>query len=335
MSVTARTRRAALAFALTAALGIGLSACSSSGEPDADASSSAAGDGAFPVTIEHEFGETTIPAQPKRVVTLGVTDADPAIALGVVPVGNTGYSFYESGLGPWTDELVGDSKLTKIESDSEPSAEQILALKPDLIIGISAGFDETVYKQLSDIAPTIARPAGDAAYTTSRAEQTEMIGKALGKEGEARQLVGQTDKLLAATAADHPEFAEKTGVVVLPYSGQYGAFLPGDARGQFLTALGFMIPTAITDEDTGDSFFVPVSPERVDMLDGDLIVVIGDDETGDIESGSGPFASLKATTNDAILVADQDQRGAITYNSVLSVPYAVKDLVPDIAKVLS
>ena len=44
---------------------------------------------AFPVTIEHAFGETTIEAEPTRVATLGWTDQDSALALGVVPVGAT------------------------------------------------------------------------------------------------------------------------------------------------------------------------------------------------------------------------------------------------------
>ena len=42
---------------------------------------------AFPVTIEHAYGETTIKEEPKRVATLGWSDQDMALSLGVVPVG--------------------------------------------------------------------------------------------------------------------------------------------------------------------------------------------------------------------------------------------------------
>ncbi|GAA1072160.1 ABC transporter substrate-binding protein [Nocardiopsis metallicus] len=158
-----------------------LTACGNAGE---DASESSpppqAAEGAFPVTVEHEFGSTTIEEEPKRVVTLGVTDADAVLALDLVPVGNTGYTFYESGLGPWTDDLVGDSELTRIASDSEPNIEQIANLAPDLIIGVSAGFDDAVYEDLSQIAPVVARPAGTAAYTVPRDEVTEVIATALG-----------------------------------------------------------------------------------------------------------------------------------------------------------
>ena len=44
---------------------------------------------AFPVTIEHAFGSTTIEKEPQRVATLGWSDQDHVAALGVVPVGAT------------------------------------------------------------------------------------------------------------------------------------------------------------------------------------------------------------------------------------------------------
>src|SRR3954468_2461165 len=38
------------------------------------------------VTISHKFGETTVPANPQRVVTVGWTDQDFVLPFGVVPV---------------------------------------------------------------------------------------------------------------------------------------------------------------------------------------------------------------------------------------------------------
>ena len=39
------------------------------------------------MTIQHVFGETTIPTDPQRVVADGFNEADFVLALGVVPVG--------------------------------------------------------------------------------------------------------------------------------------------------------------------------------------------------------------------------------------------------------
>lgn len=328
MSSSPRALAGALALLLT------LTACGNGGgNEEADAPGTAS-EGAFPVTIEHEFGSTVIEEEPERIVTLGVTDADPVLALGLVPVGNTGYTFYESGLGPWTDDLVGDAELTRIDSDSEPNVEQIANLAPDLIIGVSAGFDEGVYETLSQIAPVVARPAGSTAYTVPRDEATEIIATALGRPEEGAALNEATDTLLSQTREDHPEFEGLEGTAVLPYEGKYGAYLPGDARGRFLVSLGFEVPEAITEQDTGESFFVELSTERVDMMDGDLLLVMSDDEDFDITEGVAVFDDLDVVRDDAVVTTSLDERGAVTYNSVLSVPFAVDSLVPRIAEAL-
>ncbi|MGH8967721.1 MAG: iron-siderophore ABC transporter substrate-binding protein, partial [Actinomycetes bacterium] len=86
---------------------------------DAPTPPPAPSDGTFPVTVEHAFGTTTIERAPERVVALGVTDADPVLALGTTPVAVAGYSFYpETGLGPWAQELVRGPQPVRLASDS-------------------------------------------------------------------------------------------------------------------------------------------------------------------------------------------------------------------------
>jgi iron complex transport system substrate-binding protein len=59
-----------LALGAAAALAVTLSACSSSApESTASAGSNPASDDAFPVTIEHVYGETTIDEKPERGAT--------------------------------------------------------------------------------------------------------------------------------------------------------------------------------------------------------------------------------------------------------------------------
>ncbi len=62
------------------------------------------GDDANPksVTIEHIFGETTVPAPPKRVVSAGFTEQDDLLAVGgVVPIAVTNwFGDQPTGSGP-------------------------------------------------------------------------------------------------------------------------------------------------------------------------------------------------------------------------------------------
>ncbi|MDP3890685.1 MAG: iron-siderophore ABC transporter substrate-binding protein, partial [Nocardioides sp.] len=84
--------RPAVAVVLSALLALTTAACStgSTATPTTTSDSSSEADAnAYPVTIEHAFGSTTIEEEPTRVVTLGWTDHDVVLSLGVVPVGAT------------------------------------------------------------------------------------------------------------------------------------------------------------------------------------------------------------------------------------------------------
>src|SRR4051812_11592466 len=123
--------------ALVAAAAIlSLTACGAKAESPAPAAQTSADTTAFPVTIEHKFGRTEIRAQPKRVVSLGLTDQDAMLALGVKPVGATDW-FGERPYGnwPWSDAKWGTDRPEVISDGNEVNYEKIAALRPDLIIG--------------------------------------------------------------------------------------------------------------------------------------------------------------------------------------------------------
>ncbi|SDU83539.1 iron complex transport system substrate-binding protein [Microlunatus sagamiharensis] len=286
------------------------------------------------MSVEHTFGTATIPAKPQRVVVLGVTDVDTVLALGTTPVATTGYAFFPDRLGPWAEALVTGDKPEVLQSDSEPNLEQVAALAPDLIVGVSAGFDDGVYAQLSQIAPVVARPAGVAAYTASRNDATRLIAKAMGEVDRAEELIATADAAFDAAVEANPRFAGATATAVLPYQNQYGAYLSGDARGQVLDQLGFELPAEIAALDKGDSFFVPVSSERVDLLDGDVVVMLTDEASRAQVEGDKILAGLPVAKRGAIVQPDIDLRGAMTYNTVLSAPYAVEQLTPLLAEAL-
>jgi iron complex transport system substrate-binding protein len=336
---TRLTRRHLLSASVLGLAGTsGLAACGAAQESELDAGAEA-GTGAeaagFPFRYEHVFGETVLDAPARRVAVLGVTDADPLLALGVQPLTNTGFSFYpRQGLGPWAaDLLTGD--LVKLSSDSEASVEQVAAVRPDLVLALVSGIDEARYEQLSAVAPVLARPAGSVPYAADRTASTLTVARALGREEEGRRLTDAADAAFTDAVAAHPEFGGRTGVVALPYEGRYGVFSPRDARGAFLRDLGFTLPPAIAALDTGASFFIDVSAERLDLLEADVLVVLTDDTTRPAVQADRVLADLPVVRRGGLVLPELDVRGAMTYNSVLSVPYGVSRLVPELASALS
>lgn len=314
---------------------VGLATAAGCAEDDAD--TAAAGTGTaegFPVTFEHAFGTTVVEAAPERVAVLGVTDADALLALGVQPLTTTGFSFYpETGVGPWAEDLLTGTPV-RIGSDTEFSVEEVAAVSPDLIVSIVSGIDQAVYDQLSQIAPVLARPADAADYDNDRDAVTRTVARALGRGTEGEELVAAADGEFADVITANPGFAGRTAAVVLPYDGQYGAFTPGDGRGAFLADLGFTLPADLAALDTGESFFIEVSRERLDLLEADVVVVLTDAETRAAVDADAVFADLDVSRRGAVLFPDIDVRGALTYNSVLSVPFALERLVPELQRIL-
>src|SRR3954451_18908704 len=146
-----------LVVALLAATGCG-GGGSSSGPPAPAAVS--------PATVTHEYGQTVVEEAPQRVVSLGYTDQDAILALGVVPVAIREFTGNKpSATWDWAqDELQGQQP--QVLPVGDVGTEAIAALRPDLIVGISAGLTQEQYDTYSKIAPTIAQPSGFVDYGT-------------------------------------------------------------------------------------------------------------------------------------------------------------------------
>ncbi|POH62705.1 MULTISPECIES: iron-siderophore ABC transporter substrate-binding protein [Cryobacterium] len=269
-------RRLTTVLAATAAIAaLTLSGCSAS-DSDGDAGSDAAAGGAFPVTIEHAFGETTIDAEPTRVVTWGWGSADDAIALGVVPVAIPfqAYGGDENGVLPWIAEALdeqGADVPTVLSDSTEPPYEEIAAAAPDVILAAYSGVTEEQYELLSDIAPVVAYP--DEPWSTDWRELIEITGTALGKSDEATTLLADIDDTIAEKAAAHPEFDGKTVALTSDTAGVFYVYTDADPRVTFATELGFESAPSVAELANGESdFFYTISYEQLDKLTSDVIV---------------------------------------------------------------
>jgi iron complex transport system substrate-binding protein len=307
----------------------------SGGSGEATSDEASGGASAFPVTIEHTHGETTIEERPENVVTVGLTDHDAALALGVTPVGVTDwFGDQPYATWPWAQDELGDAQPTIVGDPSTINFERIAELQPDLILAVYAGLTEEDYGTLSQIAPTVAQPADYPDHGVPWDEQTLTIGRALGESEQAESLVADVEAGFDEARQAHPEFEGATGLIVSPYAGNISVFAPHDPRGRFLDALGFEQPEEIA-EMAGDDFSVDLSFERVDLIDVDALVVIVDSlETDPAELASEPlYANLAVHRegHEAFVENLDDVGAATTFITVLSLPLLLDELVPLLA----
>jgi len=326
--------RLPIAAALAAAMALG--ACGESGSDEPEAPAASASQNAFPVTVAHKYGSTEIKAAPTRVVTLGLSDQDAVLALGVKPVGAVDW-FGERPFGkwPWSQPLWGSTPPEIIGERDEYNFEKIAGLKPDLILAQYSGMTKENYETLSQIAPTVGQPAKFDDYAAPWQDMTLAIGQALGKKAQAEELIAGIDKRFADARAQHPEWGGKTAAVVDPYEpGQYAVFAGTDPKAVFLTELGFKIPDAITKE-AGKENAVVVSSERLDLVDVDRLLFLSGDPTAEQRvKADKVYAGLAVAKEGRATFLPYEEPplgGALSFNTVLSIPYAIDQVVPILA----
>ena len=318
---------------LAAALIVLLPACGSDPEPAAPAPGRAAADGAFPATVEHKFGTTTVEKEPERIAVVGLTEQDTVLALGHKPVATTEwYGDQPYAVWPWARKALGDAKPAVLKVSDGFEFEKIAGLAPDLIIGTNAGMKRADYEKLSRIAPTIASAKGSTEYFSPWDQQVELVAQALGKPEQGRELVERVKRRYAAVAAEHPEFAGKTATFSQNafYNGLIYVY-PEGLNTEFLTYLGFkMNPkvNALADK-LGEQ--VGVSAERLDTLDAD-VVVFATEKPADVAAlGKVPtFDLLPAVKQHRAVYTDGTLAGALYFMTPLSLEYALDRLAPQL-----
>jgi len=333
--------RARAPLSVLAAVPLALAALAGCGSSDGDTNESGSGSDsgnaaadAFPVSIEHTFGETTIDEQPERVVVLGWGAQDTVYALGLEPVGMPSYPYGggDDGVLPWNDEYYDPEVTTLLDTADGPPLEAIAALEPDVIIATYEGFDETVYDSLTGIAPVVAYPG--EAWTTPWREQTRMIGDALGMAAEAEELIAEADDSVAQIAADHPEFDGLTFAYTSMGAEALYLYLPTDPRVQLIEDLGLTVAPSVDElgADAETTFYVQLALESAPEIVSDVIVGFADGLSAEEVTALPIYTQVPAIQNDAaVLIDDQGFGAAVSSISVLSLPYALDQLVDQLA----
>jgi iron complex transport system substrate-binding protein len=261
-----------------------------------DAGSAPVGD-AFPVTIEHARGETTIEAAPERVATLGLQWTDVLLALDEEPIAHISEQLAgDGGIYPWQAGMLDDSTGLAARTADEIPYEQLAALQPDLILVTYLAADPEVYDRLNAIAPTIGL-LGDRQVDRWQ-DLITVGGQIFGKSAEAAAVTAEIDDLMAATAAEYPGLAGKTFVMAnfIPGDQIYVVADPEDGSSVFFQELGMTLDPDVLAAADGATGRAEFSLEQADLLDGDLLVIfsngaepstlVGYDQLGVVAAGA-------------------------------------------------
>lgn len=335
--------RTPLRLAAVASLGLTallLTACSGGADAGSTDAATSGASGAFPVTVEHAFGETTVDSA-DRVVAISWTNQDVALALGVTPVGFTRASYGDEdgdGLLAWTKEALDASGAETPslfdETDGVPF-EAISDLTPDVILGAYSGLTQQDYDTLSQIAPTVAYPG--LAWGTTWQDSAKLDGAALGLADEAEAKVADVESQIDTAVAAHPSLAGKTftyGWYDPTDASSFTYYTANDARVKFVEDLGLELAPSVVDL-TGDSeaFSGTLSSENADQLDADVLIVYGDETTLPALQADPLLSKIPAVARGSVYVLTDDSSEAMATSSpnLLSIPWVLDEYTDGLA----
>ncbi|WP_306205943.1 ABC transporter substrate-binding protein [Actinoplanes sp. RD1] len=278
------------------ALAAGLLALSVTGCTNSSGDDAATG-GTTRTVTDGKGATVTVPASPARVITLSEPTLDGALALGANVIGTTSGRGQSTVPAYLTEKAAG---IPVVASVAGPQVEQILALKPDLIVTdgtVSA--DDAVLGQLAEIAPTVYVSTTGADWKTA----FTTLGAVLGKQQEATRVLDGYTGRVAEIKGKLGSHAQETVSIVRWGTGQPSLLLRELPPSKILADLGLKRPPAQDKDGPGHS--QPVSRENLDQLDADWMFfgTLGgatNPTGGNTGTAAGTEASRTMLTGDAV-----------------------------------
>lgn len=311
-------------------VGVGLAGCSTT--DDANTDSVGANE---TVSVEHAFGTTTIEGTPERIVATSSQWVDALLELGVQPVGylSAGSAGDERGLYPWQSDVSADAVNLTAGNDATMQGplpiEPIAALEPDLILGNWQITSADSYDTLTEVAPTVA-PLGETGVDNWD-DQLRALGTLLDRSGDAERIIAERNAEIDEYA--FPELEGKTAVLSqFMFADQQFVFVadPSDGASALFEQLGMTLPQALVEEAGVSSGRVMLSPERVDALVADLLVILPNGGTEEDLMALPGFDRLPSVANGGLAVVDYPTVAAFNVPSSLSIGYALDELRPQL-----
>ncbi|MEH2051203.1 iron-siderophore ABC transporter substrate-binding protein [Nostoc sp.] len=221
--------------------------------------------------VQHEMGETCIPLNPQRVITLWTTILGNTLALDIKPFAST-YITSE----PLPEYLRGQADgVESVGNFTEPNLEKILLFKPDLILANSRL--QNIYQQLSYIAPTVIMkfPAPPPPWK----QQFTQLVNVLDREEAGKRLMSEYDQRIEKLKEALGDRRHKLQISVVgmyedtkivPYGERYPA-------STVLKDIGLQRPSG----QRGDFYYAnSISEEQLSNIDADVLFFLIRGEKG-------------------------------------------------------
>jgi iron complex transport system substrate-binding protein len=249
--------------------------------------------GAFPVTITDVYGsQITLEKEPQRIV---------ALAPSIVEV------LYKLGLG---DRIVGVTEYCDYpeEAKSKPivgdfnsiNTEKIIEAKPDLVLG-GAGMSKETFKSLTDLKLNVM--VAEARTLAQIPETFVMIGKAAGREQEARKLADGINSSMDEFRKK-VQGAEKVKVYFVMSFGKQGNWTAG--KGTFISDLVNLAGGENISDDVdswNDYSLEKIIEKNPDILLVSNMVAGGSTDVLDNEKG---YSMTNAVKNNKLFILDDN-----------------------------
>lgn len=289
--------------------------------------------GAEEIRLKHGFGETVIdPAKVRRIVSVGYHEQDFLYALGLAPVGvHDWFGDYPYATWPWAEPARAALGATpEVQKGFEIDVEWVWSMQPDLILATFAPMDAQTYAQLSQIAPVLGPPPGYPAWGAPWEEELRLIGQATGRSAAAEAVIARIGGKVAQAVQNHPEFAGLSGTAAYFTEGQVVGYRSKDGANRLLSMFGIQTPAAF-DQMAGPGGNFMVSPERLDLFDLDVVLWLVEEPVRPTIEALPSWQSLRLARQGRSIWADKEMMGAMSFQSPLSIDWALERLIPQLA----
>ena len=256
--------------------------------------------------IEHAMGETCIPQNPQRIVTISDFTLHHTFVLDVNPIGNA----FDDWRGKVPTYLIDKKdeieRIEQLGTGEQPDLEKILRLKPDLII--SWGWIGEIYPLLSQVAPTVIDSLESSGNDGWR-EHFNFVAEVLNKQDIAQRAWNryyQRIKILKNSLGKQYE-SQKISIMTVAHDFKNHASSKNSFIGSILNDVGLTLSD--TQNIEGGSGWVQYSSEEfVSFFDGDIlfVTITGDSDRARFEElKSKPlWSKLRAVEQGNVYVVD-------------------------------